>query len=589
MSTLYVDLSTGSDANAGTNPAAPCLTINGAIAKAGGPHTICVAKTTAAASVGGGTTFTWTRNSTIVSTSTDLTASIAAGNYIGRPTATGNGSVDTFYRVTSITATTITLTSKNQNATGTTTGCLKLVLATQIVTTGSAAANACTISTSGTIISGGWDLSGTPTQNGETWFRSNNVRTTTFYGIAVTATNCSVSNLNVIDNGYGITCTTTGVTVANCTFSTNLNSGFYNNAGFSGSHTSCVFQTEGQVPFYTQAGTVRTFESCYFMNGSVACFQQATFSIYSAILTFSNCGFYGGALGISHAPPDDISCINCAIEYCTSGITHTALSLSVSGVNFLSCTTGISVSSLNNLSVRSCTFTSCTTGIGTRSYGLRVDDCTFTSCATGVSLDQFSSNAYITNCSFVTPVTYGVFKDILASTVHLSGCTIDAPNEAKLFTNTSGTYNTFPAAIIKNSGNTLWPDGYYYPYHVFVKDSSTTHSIAPSMRYQNSTTLAINSFTEQPIASCFTASASGKTITFWMKCNSTWSGTINPYWRLNGSLIQSEDQIITLSTSWTQYTYSVSSGLITTDGELQLGFVVNANTIAFFVDDVSWS
>ena len=588
MAIYYVDLASGSDVAAGT-AGAPLLTINAAIAKASGPHDIRVAKTTAAASVGGGTTFTWTRNSTTVSTSTDLTASIAVGNFIGRPTAAGNGAVDTYYRVSAITATTITLTTKNQNATGTTNGCLKLVLGTQIVTTGSAAANACTISTNGTTLSGGWNLSGTPTQDGETWFRSNNVRTTSFYGISVTGSNCSISKLNVIDTGYGITCTTTGVTVSNCTFTTNIYGGFFNNNGFSGSHTSCVFHTETLVAFYTQAATVRSFSSCYFLGGSSASFQQATNSAYPAILSFSSCGFYGGVIGISPATSSDFALVNCSIEYCTSGITHAGGSLSVSSATFLACTTGITVSSLNNVSVYGCTFTSCTTGIGTRPFGLRVDNCTFTSNTTCISLDQFTSNAHITNCSFVTPVTNAISKDILASTVYISGCSIDAPNESKLFTNTSGAFNTFPAAIIKNSGNTLWPDGYYYPYHVFVKDSSTTHSVAPSMRFQNSTTTAINSFTEQPIASCFTDVSSGKTITFWMKCNSTWSGTINPYWRLNGALIQSETQITTLSTSWTQYTYSVSSGLITTDGELQLGFVVNANTIAFFVDDISWS
>ena len=92
MATLYVDLISGNDTTGDGSAGTPYLTINKAVSIASGPHDIRVAKTTAYTSVAcAGAGVGWTNNSVTVTTSADLRASIAAGDYIGKTTAAGNG------------------------------------------------------------------------------------------------------------------------------------------------------------------------------------------------------------------------------------------------------------------------------------------------------------------------------------------------------------------------------------------------------------------------------------------------------------------------------------------------------------------
>ena len=210
MSILYVDLVSGNDST-GTGAAGfPYLTVNKALSIAGGPHDIRVAKTTAAASISANS-YTWTYNSYTVTVNADVTGVIAVGDYIGKPTAAGNGAVETYYRVSARSyaggVTTITLLNKYIGTTATVTNGLKQTA----VTTGASNTTAITNNTSGTSISGGWNLSGSPVQDGETWFKPNGAASM-YNGIIVSA-NTTISNMNILDAASCINNASTSISV----------------------------------------------------------------------------------------------------------------------------------------------------------------------------------------------------------------------------------------------------------------------------------------------------------------------------------------------------------------------------------------
>jgi len=102
MAIYYIDLATRDDTTGDGSAGNPYKTIDKAISLAGGPHDIRVSKTTAAGAVVGSTTFGWTYNSETVTTSTDLSGTLSVNDIIGKPTASGNGATETFYKISAI-------------------------------------------------------------------------------------------------------------------------------------------------------------------------------------------------------------------------------------------------------------------------------------------------------------------------------------------------------------------------------------------------------------------------------------------------------------------------------------------------------
>jgi hypothetical protein len=303
-------------------------------------------------------------------------------------------------------------------------------------------------------------------------------------------------------------------------------------------------------------------------------------------LTLSN-NIFAGQTGSSFFGICNIDGGGTIFEYCTPALSISSGS-SISNFVFKYNTVGAYINGATGVSVKNCTFLSNTTGIGARPFGMLVDSCNFTSDTNSIYIDQYSSDCDVVNCSFTTPVTYAINKELGARTVYVSDCTIDAPSDSKAINNISGAFLNIPNFILKNSFNSLWPDGFYYPYFVFCKDNET-HSIAPSFRLQFASTVSTNYVQEIELSKTFVPSGDGKTISIWVKANSAWAGTIVPRWRLNGKLIKEETSITSIGTSWVNLTYTVADNLITTDGELVLTLLPNANNIACFFDDVEWS
>ena len=129
MAIYYVDLTNGNDSTGTGSYSAPYKTLSkfGSVMLTGDECRLAknsVADTSIAFST------VWTNNSaTVTITGTDQSAVFTVGTYIGKPTASGNGAFETFYRVTSSSYTggntVITLTLKYIGTTETTASCLK--------------------------------------------------------------------------------------------------------------------------------------------------------------------------------------------------------------------------------------------------------------------------------------------------------------------------------------------------------------------------------------------------------------------------------------------------------------------------------
>jgi hypothetical protein len=129
--------------------------------------------------------------------------------------------------------------------------------------------------------------------------------------------------------------------------------------------------------------------------------------------------------------------------------------------------------------------------------------------------------------------------------------------------------------------------GQYFGRFEIVKNTSTT---PPSVQLKFNTSVS-NSFLEQKIASTYAKGGVAKTLSFKLTSVSAgWVGTLIPKIKLNGIVIQTESTISSVSYgSDDSYSYSVSGAAITSDGELSIEMVPNANTVAILVKEFAVS
>ena len=166
----YCDYATGNDSTGDGSAGNPYKTIDKASTGLTGGDEVRCAKSPAPTALSG--TLTFTDGSASVATSANLTGVLAAKDLISL-NPTGDHAGETWWEISSLTSTTITLTSTYKGAGGTGTG-YKL----GVTDTGTAAESTTVIqqvSSSGSSghlikVSGGWNLSGTPAQDGYTWF-----------------------------------------------------------------------------------------------------------------------------------------------------------------------------------------------------------------------------------------------------------------------------------------------------------------------------------------------------------------------------------------------------------------------------------
>jgi len=244
MTIVYCDYAAGNDSTGDGSSGNPYKTIDKASTGLSGDDEVRCAKSPAPTALSG--TLTFTNGSTSVATSEDLTGSLAAKDFVSL-NSTGEHTGETWWEISSINSTTITLTSKYSGTGGTGTG-YKL----GVTDTGAAAGPTTVVqqvSASGSSghlikISGGWNLSGTPTQDGYTWFFQSGANK---YGYALQLSSKSYINLDFGRVGflryrYGIylNSSSNNNTITSATCNENSSYGIYLNSSSNNTITSAT-------------------------------------------------------------------------------------------------------------------------------------------------------------------------------------------------------------------------------------------------------------------------------------------------------------------------------------------------------------
>ena len=565
-STLYTTWSSAGTATKYGTTTDPFKSVNAAVVLGAAiGQDIRMAKTAAYTTVT--STFGWTENSVTVTTSTDCTASIAIGNFIGKPTATGNGGQETFYRVAAINATTITLENVYCGDTASTASCYKL----NPVVTGAAGTTAITIPAS-TTLSGGWNLA-TEIQDGETWMQPNGLRTAVAVIRISYGNNNYISKINMVDAYYALNGAPTTATAEYCSVFA------YHRCvlAITRANYCCVFSATQQALY---ANYPILADHCM-VGGAIGSYISAT----SAPSTYTDCVFAGGTTGmLSGAGLSIASFINCTFKNLQIG-SWARSNLLFDGCTFSNCITGIS-STIQNAGVliNNCDFTNCTTGIfSSRSHGFIITESSFTSCGKGIYLDADSGDYTIINCSFTTPSNFGISREASSGLTTFVGCTIDGASVAKAYRITASAYLLKQYVMTNSFGITsgsIWGNG------SCIQDWNVYRTSPPSTAIAWVTTSTTSGLDIKVVSAYVNASAT-RTFTFYTKASdNAWSGSVIVKWKLNGALIKTEVTPITsMTTNWTQLSYSCDSSLITTDGELSLEFNPNTNNYSIYVDD----
>ena len=273
----------------------------------------------------------------------------------------------------------------------------------------------------------------------------------------------------------------------------------------------------------------------------------------------------------------------------TNGISTSTASTNtyIYGGTMDACTYGIQAT-LGPCFIQGVTFNNCTYGIASRFRGYwQVIDCNFTNCQYCIYDDGYCGYLAIRNCNFGTPTSYGVSRANESHTIRIDKCSITAGQEAKFIYYTPGAgqgWTGMPYYIISNCSNSSYPDGTYYNVLTAQQNNVTYKTSSPSLRIKASIAWTYNNVIDIPVVSTYAANGVSKTISLWIKADASWVGTLVPVWRLNGGIIKEETTIASLSTTWTNYTWTVSSGLITSDGILDLSFRPNMNTVSVYID-----
>lgn len=573
MSNIYVDLVSGNDTTGTGSSVAPYLTVNKAVTVGFDGDTIRVAKT-AAPNVISSSNLTWTNGSATINTSSSLVGTIVVGDYIGKTTAAGNGALETYWRVNGVSAGSITLEAKYYGTTETVSSFNQLVY----VTTGSAAANGITISKAMTL-SGGWDL-GSLVQNGETWCKSNNLRTAAFCTVVMSAVGSTIDNFNAVETGRLISVTAAGVTIQNCSVSGAGGTYPIEISGL-GCTINNIRSTGGNSATYAAlhilAGGVGATISDAKLSGPTGCNIATSVTKY----TYSGIKCYNVS-GSAFVLAANTVLSNCEAVGSTTGVAM-ATNSTVLGGTFTLNTNGILCSSIQGILIDGVTINnSLTYGISfVTTHGAMVRNCTFNSNNYDCFADVNSANLNFANNSHTTPTLFAYSKAATnGDPFYISECSIDGPSINKAFQQVSNSNYFSPQYHIQNSFGGIY--GTYYSNCQTVRDTTTSPY---SVRIQfNSNTVA--SITEMKVGSCYAKSGVPKTIDYTLKAAGAWSGTIIPYLKLNEKIIVTGTPITSVSNgSWDSHSINALAGDITSDGELALVFNYNGNTIAVNVKD----
>lgn len=528
-----------------------------------------VEKTGAASSILGSTNFTWNRNSTTVNvTGTTPVGTISVGDFIGPSTAAGNGSNITYYKVTAVSASAITLENRfwhsDSASTLAETGCKRIVP----VAEGTSGAYILTMGTGAVSVTGGYTFANNtaPVRDSETWLKHAFTETSSTNN-GISQAGGTLSYINIVDCYYnvvitGVTATTSYVSALSSTLYS-----FYVQAA--STISNIVTTTPISYPCLYVTTNVSFGSNCYAIgNTNVANVQAVGLveNVYSRCTGAYGFQTFGTAAGFK----------NCDAAYCLDGFRLANFGNYVKNSSAKSCSFGITQGTgVNHALIDNCTLTSNTYGVyQTQSTGMRVYNSTFTNNTYDVANDSFSDRIYLYNCSMNTPTTTSLYRPSTASGMIVAvECTIDDASRYKLlnYSALSGAQNIIPQFIFHNSFGIT---GELYPYRQItrVSGASPYTQIYWSATYVNEFPMTVLKVAAQQ--------GVGLTIDYDLATPVSLSADLTPKIYLNGELVQSETDIesFTAWPTWTGYQIVIDGADITTDGVIELAFQVNSGT-----------
>ena len=542
--TRYVDTSAGSDANSGlvggggTPFANAKLTIAASGALAG--DVVHVAKTpTPSASAG---TSTWTSGSTTVSTTSDLTGSIAAKDLVST-TADGSGG---YWEVSAITSTTITLvTAYRPGPNGLTGSGLSLYALT------SAGGGYIGFNTAGNIqatpaagtqndpiqIIGGYDTT-SDTRTGMTWNANTNATRQGIFNIGNAYNNLSYLGLARTARAFSNAGGNSNPVFDHCQVASSAGECFYH-LGSGGKWTNCVAQPQsGNGAFTQQVGTSGNvvMDTCVALSTGSA---DAFFTLV-AQSQFINCAV-DGTTGIGFKLNGRAgSLYNCTANHTGTGIQHP----STAGVQFEICNCSSSNATSRDFQV--------TTSVdGTPAYYFNTignSGTVFVRTAGDIYIDKYQQ----TNGDYRY---YSIVGAVVTNTSQgRSGtCTEIQPGQG-LNANSDASTNADFLTRVDRYVEQDWPipveSGGSRTVTVYVKKSSTWD---------------------------------GDGIALGLKVNGYWAGGTYP---TNYAVNSDSNPMVTTSYQQYTFTYDNSAG---PDQVIELCINVNGSAGSVYVDDVSWT
>ena len=268
MTIVYWDFLNGSDETGDGSAGNPYKTLSKATTGLTGGDEVRCAKSPDPATLPG--TLTFTDGSKSVATSEDLTSVLGAYDFVSLNTAG-----ETWWEISSITSTTITLVVAYRGTGGTGTGYKRGItgsIAGVTVADGSSATAVHTISASGASASSllklsfGWNLSGTPAQDGQTFFFQSDATNggRGIYGSSKNYIEIDGERLGLLRYLYGIygCYSSNNWTITSCT----CNGNSYGIYGYSSSSnwtiTSCTCNGNNYFGIYGYSSNNWTITSC---------------------------------------------------------------------------------------------------------------------------------------------------------------------------------------------------------------------------------------------------------------------------------------------------------------------------------------
>jgi len=597
MAIYYVDLEGGNDTTGDGSNTAPYKTHSKASAQMSDNDELRLAKNTTADTIINNV-FSWSMASDIVTVEADLTATLAEGDHIGKPTAAGNGAFETFYRIESVSYSTPTTTIKLYNryygTTEATASATKKFIQIDDI-------NDCAKDTicswyymadggygyiGNLTVSGGWNLT-TETQDGETWFTGTPPAWTTDawyaykHGDETDPNNYSKLNIVGLSEPFGAhneqstlvdDCTflvykgflsfsqTNGGNVNNCVIFSSGGRAMMEQTALEGKSFSNIYanSSNNEAFYISNPGNTTTFNDCVFVSAFIGMLMQI--SAQKIILNNTICS--GGLEAISCEINGN------QIEFKgTSEVTH-----SIKGIDVGSGKYGIKISNpvTNN----------CTYGIvGSQIFGILIDNHTADSCDYAFRSDVYGREINLHGFNYTNTKQWSICNYASNCPMNLAGGTTD--NMTNLIYNPAPDYQ-LPKFRAQNISGLR--DGVFWNSKRWQKYDAVFRTKAPSYWFSTDVDLS-GSYYPDKVFNTYAETGKAYKISVYVKVGDlSWKGTVLPELRLNGIIVDSYPEKTVISSDWELWEFPMSA-VSPNDGELSLNLTINQNVNDLFLDD----